>query len=237
MPTKTADVLRWESTTTNGKIPLSSLEKIYPFQYDPDLVGAARLYPPAARAMSAMLADAKAAGRAFNVKYSYRTLAVQWIKWWRFGSPWAARPGTSNHGDALSCDLTNYNSSDLAWLRANAHKYGFYNDVWYESWHWTYFGGWVDRMTEAERRAFEALKDRVNAQAKRLTFLEAERVRMVGGVEAFLEGKTILSPLAKPTRRKFFRALRRAARLPLPPEPVTEPVEADPEDGEAGLNE
>jgi hypothetical protein len=231
VPTKTADVVRWENNTANGRISLSSLERIDPFQWDFDLLGAARMYPPAARAMSALLSDARRAGHFFKVKYSYRTIAVQWIKWRLFGSPRAAFPGTSNHGDALSCDLTDISSSDIAWLRSNAHRYGFYNDVWYESWHWTYFGGWEDRMTEEERRRFNALIDRVKNQGSKIQYLEAERNRIVGAFEAYLDGRTTLSPLAKPTRRKVFRALRRATRLP---EPSPDPVESDlpdPEDG------
>jgi hypothetical protein len=205
--TKTADVVRWESNTSNGRIALSSLEQIFPFQWDSDLRGAARMYPPAARAMSALLADARSAGHVFNVKYSYRTLAVQWVKWNLFGSPRAARPGTSNHGDALSVDLTNLSSSDIVWLRNNAHRYGFVNDVWFESWHWTYFGGWDDRMTEAERRQMAAMQ-------KELNEVHAVVNRLVNGIEDFLAGKNTLPPDIKPERRKIFRAFRRAAKLP-----------------------
>ena len=231
MPTKTADVVKWESTTSNGRISLAALEKIQPIQWDWDLLGAARMYPPAARAMTAMLSDAKSAGHFFKVKYSYRTIAVQWVKWRMFGSPRAAFPGTSNHGDALSVDLTDLSSSDIWWLKANAHRYGFYNDVWYESWHWTYYGGWVDRMTEEEKKRLRALEEGHARQNKRIAYLEAERTRLIGGIENFLAGRDILSPLAKPTRRKIFRALRRAARLPVPDEPVTEPTDPDPDDG------
>ena len=227
MPTKTADVVRWENTTSNGRIPLTSLRKIEPYQFDFDLRGAARLYPPAASAMSALLADARRAGHFFRVKYSYRTIAVQWIKWRLFGSPRAAYPGTSNHGDARSCDLTNLTAGGISWLRANAHRYGFYNDVWYENWHWTYYGGWKgDEMTEAERRRLATLENRLKVQKGRIDWLEAERTRILLGIEDFLAKKTAVPLLARPTRRKVFQALRRAARLPVLPEP---PLSADPD--------
>jgi hypothetical protein len=218
VPSKTADVVHWESTTQNGKIPLSSLETISPVQWDFDLLGPARMYPPAARAMSALLSAARSSGHFFKVKYSYRTLAVQWVKWKLFGSPRAAYPGTSNHGDALSCDLTDLSSTDIAWLRSNAHRFGFFNDVWYESWHWTYYGGWDDHMTEEERRRFKALQDRVDGQAKRIKDLEEENRRLVAGIEDFTDGHSFQLSW-KPTRRKIFRALRLAARQPVPEDP------------------
>jgi hypothetical protein len=49
----------------------------------------------------------------------------------------AARPGTSNHGWGLSLDLR-LDSAALSWMRANAGRFGFVEDVPGESWHWTY---------------------------------------------------------------------------------------------------
>lgn len=142
-PLKTQDVLDFEASTQNGKIPNRRLEEIVPRTFDLDLNGPARMYSGAAKAMSAMLAAADEDGLNFTVKYSYRTLAVQWIKWANFqnGGNVAAFPGTSNHGDGLSADLTNLGEDDINWLRRHAAKYGFYNDVAGEIWHWTYYGG------------------------------------------------------------------------------------------------
>ncbi len=143
-PAKTPDVLAWMARTDNGRIPLNELEEIVPRFYDLDLNGPAVMWGPAARAMSDMLAAAKADGRLITVKYSYRTFAKQVEKWENFqnGGTLAAEPGTSNHGDALTVDLTNLDALDIYWLNRNAHKYGFYADVNGEIWHWTYYGGY-----------------------------------------------------------------------------------------------
>jgi hypothetical protein len=51
----------------------------------------------------------------------------------------AATPGTSDHGWGMSLDL-DLDSRALSWMRANAGRYGFVEDVPREPWHWT-FGG------------------------------------------------------------------------------------------------
>jgi peptidoglycan hydrolase-like protein with peptidoglycan-binding domain len=53
----------------------------------------------------------------------------------------AARPGYSNHQMGLSVDLGNtggYGGRNYRWLKQNAHRFGFVNDVRGEPWHWTY---------------------------------------------------------------------------------------------------
>ncbi len=154
MTTTYEQVLAWKARTQNGEIPLFEMEIVQPEMYDPDLGMPARMWTPAARAMSAMLAAAQDDGHSIVVLYSYRTLAKQWEKWRKFGSPRAAEPGTSNHGDALSVDLTSLDYYDSVWLRDEAGRYGFRNDVYYESWHWTYYGSrdfapgaWEEDMT------------------------------------------------------------------------------------------
>lgn len=147
---RTADVTAWMNRTDNGNIPFDMLE-IVPGQYDDDLHGPARMYPPAAAAMYAMLTSAGGDGRHFRIRFSYRTLAKQWEKWNDYQNDdgnVAAYPGTSNHGDGLSCDLTDLGEDDIRWLRMNARRYGFYEDVSGESWHWTYYGGWTQGMEE-----------------------------------------------------------------------------------------
>jgi hypothetical protein len=110
--------------------------------YDFDLGGPARLWEPAANAMSAMLFAARQENRIIIIAYSYRTIAKQWEKWWNYqsGGNLAASPGTSNHGDAITCDLTSLDSADLTWLYANARRFGYRADVPGEVWHWTYYG-------------------------------------------------------------------------------------------------
>ncbi|QGG97136.1 hypothetical protein GH723_14760 [Actinomarinicola tropica] len=49
----------------------------------------------------------------------------------------AATPGTSNHGWGLSVDL-DLNPASEAWMKANAPRFGFVEDVPREPWHWTY---------------------------------------------------------------------------------------------------
>ena len=57
---------------------------------------------------------------------------------WR-ASGWslAATPGKSNHGWGLAVDLE-LDDRAQAWMRENAHNYGFVEDVAREPWHWGY---------------------------------------------------------------------------------------------------
>ncbi len=88
--------------------------------------------------------------RKFKVRLTlsegYRNIDVQNEYWRRYQNGTgnlAAWPGTSIHGWALSADLAIEGGPRptgiyLDWLRANAAKYGFVNDVASESWHWSY---------------------------------------------------------------------------------------------------
>ena len=129
----------------NGKIPKSLLKEIVPTQYDPDLQGPGIMHPEAADAMSALLAAAKEAGHpGLRVKYSYRTIDKQWEKWrdYQAGGNLAAYPGTSNHGWAVTGDMTWSQSSDIAWAHSNCQRFGYKFDVPSENWHMTYQGGY-----------------------------------------------------------------------------------------------
>jgi hypothetical protein len=142
------DKEQWRAQVQNGKISPGKLAEIHPTQYDPDLQGPGILHPEAASAMSALLQDAHADGvTELKVKFSYRTLEKQWEKWrdYQAGGNLAAYPGTSNHGWAVACDMIGLTARALSWLRNNARKYGFVNDVPTENWHYTYQGGWVPR--------------------------------------------------------------------------------------------
>lgn len=76
----------------------------------------------------------------------YRSINIQREYWNRYQNGTgnlAAYPGTSIHGWGLSADLAinggpRPTGAYLDWLRANAPKYGFINDVSSESWHWSY---------------------------------------------------------------------------------------------------
>ncbi|MDT4991283.1 MAG: zinc D-Ala-D-Ala carboxypeptidase [Actinoplanes sp.] len=117
----------------NGKVPASALEQ----------VGATgqRLWAPAAEALTRLTVDAKAAGVTIGITDSYRSYAAQVDLAQRKGlysqGGLAARPGTSEHGWGLAADL-DLNGPALTWMRANAGRYGFDDDVARESWHWAY---------------------------------------------------------------------------------------------------
>ncbi len=117
----------------NGRIPAESLAPVGDTGH--------RLYQPAADALNILRADAEAAGVTIGITDSYRPLAVQESLAERKGlysqGGLAAVPGTSNHGWGLATDL-NLDGSALAWMRANASRYGFVEDVPREPWHWTY---------------------------------------------------------------------------------------------------
>jgi LAS superfamily LD-carboxypeptidase LdcB len=55
-----------------------------------------------------------------------------------------AKPGYSNHQDGTAIDIGNvggYGSAAYAWLKENARRFGFVDDVRGEYWHWRYVGG------------------------------------------------------------------------------------------------
>ena len=90
-----------------------------------------------------MAADAAAQGVHIGVTDSYRSYDAQVSLAQRKGlyrnGGLAATPGTSNHGWGRALDL-DLDAKAQAWLRANAGRYGFVEDVPREPWHWTYRG-------------------------------------------------------------------------------------------------
>jgi LAS superfamily LD-carboxypeptidase LdcB len=80
----------------------------------------------------------------------------------------SATPGTSNHGLGLAIDLEVKDPKVLAWLCANASKYGFYlqgsdpSHPEFEAWHWQYcFGDNPPAIVQAAVKNYvEALKNR-----------------------------------------------------------------------------
>lgn len=100
-----------------------------------------RLWAPAANGLTALIEDARAEGIEIGITDSYRPLAVQERLAKEKGlysqGGLAAVPGTSNHGWGLATDL-DLDASALEWMRSNAWRYGFVEDVPREPWHWTY---------------------------------------------------------------------------------------------------
>ncbi len=117
----------------NGKIPSDALSEVG--------VGRHKLWQPAAEGFKDLMAAAKQAGVTIGVTDSYRSYEAQVDVARRKGlykdGGLAAVPGTSNHGWGLSVDL-DLNSKAQAWMRENAEKFGFVEDVPREPWHWTF---------------------------------------------------------------------------------------------------
>lgn len=88
-----------------------------------------------------MAQAAQQQGITLEVSDSYRTVDSQEhlagsLGLYREGGL-AAEPGTSTHGWGLSVDLE-VDERTTAWLRANASRFGFAEDVAREPWHYTY---------------------------------------------------------------------------------------------------
>jgi LAS superfamily LD-carboxypeptidase LdcB len=120
------------SQLRNGHVPSSKLTSVGDGE---------KLVGPVARQFTRMDAAARAAGLDLHVNSGYRTYAeqAQLYQNYRNGTGnLAAAPGHSTHGLGLSADINVTNPKVLAWLRDNAGRYGFVNDVPSEPWHWTY---------------------------------------------------------------------------------------------------
>jgi zinc D-Ala-D-Ala carboxypeptidase len=119
----------------NGRLPDSLLASIG---------GGHQLSAPAAEGFNRLNNAAKRDGVTIGLTDSYRNYADQVDVAARKGiygqGGWAAVPGTSNHGWGLALDL-DLDDKAQSWMRENAWKYGFYEDVPGEPWHWTYRAG------------------------------------------------------------------------------------------------
>jgi D-alanyl-D-alanine carboxypeptidase len=117
----------------NGKIPAHALAQVGDTRH--------RLWAPAAGSLNQMIADAKRDGVHIGITDSYRPYAEQVDLARRKGlysqGGLAAKPGTSEHGWGMATDL-DLNSKALGWMRQNAERYGFVNNVPREDWHWAY---------------------------------------------------------------------------------------------------
>jgi len=103
-----------------------------------------RLAPAAAEAFRRMRAAAATDGIEIGVTGGYRDYDGQVDLARRKGlysnGGLAAKPGTSQHGWGLAVDV-DVDHAGQAWLRANAARFGFFEDVPREPWHWEYLHG------------------------------------------------------------------------------------------------
>ena len=117
----------------NGRIPASALTPIGE--------GSHRLHAPAAEAFKALKSAAAADGVKIGITDSYRSHDAQVDLAKRKGlysqGGLAATPGTSNHGWGMSVDL-DLDATAQRWMRQNAGRFGFVEDVPREPWHWTF---------------------------------------------------------------------------------------------------
>jgi hypothetical protein len=129
-PVPVTDTMR---AAGNGQLPDSLLSSIGQGEF--------RLAKPAADAFIRLVNAAKRDGVTFGVNDAYRSYAEQVDIAARKGiygqGGLAAVPGTSNHGWGLATDLE-LDDRAQAWMEENAWRYGYFNDVPGESWHWTY---------------------------------------------------------------------------------------------------
>lgn len=97
--------------------------------------GAPTIYtrPDVAANFIAMVRGARREGVPITAREGYRDWAAQAAADARLGPGLAASPGASMHGMGTAIDLSNY---DHDWLVENARRYGFYQPMDYEPWHW-----------------------------------------------------------------------------------------------------
>ncbi len=100
----------------------------------------------AATSFNQMRRAALAEGVTIGARSAFRTNAEQAELYRRYQNGTgnlAAPPGYSNHQGGISVDVQNAttrSSAEYRWLRDNASRFGFVNDVPSEPWHWTYRG-------------------------------------------------------------------------------------------------
>lgn len=100
----------------------------------------------AARNFKAMQAAAAKADVNLSATSGFRTMEQQRVLYQKYlngTGNLAAKPGYSNHQNGISMDIGgigSYSSKAFNWMKNNAAKYGFQNDVRGEYWHWTFKG-------------------------------------------------------------------------------------------------
>lgn len=133
---------------SNGRIPTSALCAL-PWQTSD------RLRCDAAVKLTTLNTLYKAKwGTNLCVNDAYRSYDRQVALFKKYGSPRAAKPGTSTHGWGLAldlgCGINVYTDARHKWLAAVGPKYGYAQPDWAlakgsnpEPWHWQYFGKYV----------------------------------------------------------------------------------------------
>lgn len=151
----------------NGRIPtaqLAALPKVFSNKRETEYL-AKNAYASLVRMMLRATADT---GSYFSIWDAYRSLAEQvamlernytrvsrgrskssdrsyggstWAK--KSGRPLTASPGHSNHGNGLAVDI--HPAAIQDWMKANAARFGWVNDVPSEPWHWSYLNPGSDR--------------------------------------------------------------------------------------------
>jgi len=132
------------TTAQNGRLPASDLGTIG---------GGIQIRRDAAAQWNRMAAAAAADGITLSPTSGYRTYDHQLRLWTsalsRYGSAaaarrWVAPPGNSNHGWGLAVDegviYNNRSPSNpvYQWLTRNAGRFGFWQRMSWEPWHWEY---------------------------------------------------------------------------------------------------
>lgn len=104
------------------------------------------LEPEAAEAWQDLLEYAARSGVELRLNYGFRTPEQQ-LRLYRKNRQLAARPGESDHELGISVDIAGTRerrgrgwrkTALFYWLRHEAPRFGFVNDVPGESWHWTF---------------------------------------------------------------------------------------------------
>ncbi len=86
-----------------------------------------------------LLAAARRAGFGLSTTSGFRSMASQQALYRKYGPGRAARPGYSDHQMGMAIDIGGiggYGTRAFRWMKANAGRYGFVNNVRGEPWHW-----------------------------------------------------------------------------------------------------
>ena len=90
-----------------------------------------------------MKEEAAKDGITLRINSGFRTMEEQvrlYAKYKSGTGNLAAKPGYSNHQNGIALDIGNKPKENVYWLRRNAKRFGFYERVKTEDWHWEYEG-------------------------------------------------------------------------------------------------